>query len=251
MLKPTERFSSRVDDYVKYRPSYPSEVVDLAKSALGMTKDWVISDIGSGPGNLTRLFLNHGNAVFGVEPNKEMREAGERQMSSFANFTSVNGTAEDTRLETGSVQLITAAQAFHWFDLEPTNREFKRILVQGGWVALVGNERRIGFNRFSDEYERILLAYVPEYPSIKHADDDRRRLVEFFDKGYSHAEFDNAQEMTWDAFIGRVMSSSYIPQEGQPLHDEILCALQVLFDEENDQGTVRFVYDTHVFYGQL
>ena len=253
MLKSTERFSSRVEDYVKYRPSYPQEIIQTLTNECGMTPAWRIADIGSGPGNLSRLFLENGNAVFGVEPNKEMREAGEGQMSGYPNFFSVDGTAETTNLENESVELVTAAQAFHWFEPVTTRQEFARILKPGGWVALVWNDRKIDQNRFSSEYERILTDLAPEYPAVKHQGQAESfdSITSFFGVKVHHAQFPYSQTLGWDAFIGRVLSASYIPQRGQHGHEEIFAALRRLFDEEQRDGTVSYLYDTQVFYGQL
>src|SRR5258705_12626233 len=98
MLSPTQRFSSRVDNYVRFRPGYPDELIDSLRTENGLTEQAVIADVGSGTGKLTELFLRHGNSVFAVEPNQEMREAGERLLAHFPGFTSIHGTAEATTL---------------------------------------------------------------------------------------------------------------------------------------------------------
>src|SRR6201995_5650769 len=131
---PTKRFSSRVEDYIKYRPHYPQAVVELLRDECGLTNESIIADVGSGTGILSELFLRNGNRVFGVEPNREMREAGERMLSTYGNFLSVEGRAEATTLESESVDFVTAGQAFHWFDIEGARRKFRRVLRPGGWV---------------------------------------------------------------------------------------------------------------------
>jgi ubiquinone/menaquinone biosynthesis C-methylase UbiE len=142
MTDPTQRFTNRVDHYTKYRPPYPRAVLDLLRVKCGLTSTSVVADVGSGTGILSQLFLNNGNRVFGIEPNKEMREAGERRLNDHPRFTSVAGTAEATTLDDDSVDLVTAGQAFHWLDPERTRTEFARILEPGGWVVLVWNWRR-------------------------------------------------------------------------------------------------------------
>src|SRR5882724_9726235 len=137
----TQRFSSRVDNYVRYRPGYPSEVLELLKAECGLKPNTVIADIASGTGILTRMLLENGNPVFGVEPNPEMRKAGEQLLTGYPGFTSVAGGAEATTLDDHSVDIITAAQAAHWFDRERARSEFVRILVPGGWTVLLWNER--------------------------------------------------------------------------------------------------------------
>src|SRR5258708_10384954 len=113
---PTRRFSSRVGNYVRYRPGYPPAVLDLLRKQCGLTSSTVIADVASGTGIFTRILLESGNRVFGVEPNLEMRKAGEEFLGAYPHFTSVEGTAEATTLPDHSVGFVTAAQAAHWFD---------------------------------------------------------------------------------------------------------------------------------------
>src|SRR5262249_44040345 len=139
---PTRRFSSRVENYVRFRPGYPKEIITMLKSECGLNSQSVIVDIGSGTGKLTELFLENGNPVFGVEPNQDMREAGERLLKSFPNFKSVGATAEETTLPNACAEFIVAGQAFHWFDRARCRKEFGRILRPGGWAVLVWNDRK-------------------------------------------------------------------------------------------------------------
>src|SRR5581483_4013685 len=136
-----QRFSSRVNDYVLYRPGYPAQILELLKTECGLTGDSEIADIASGTGIFTRMLLENGNRVFGVEPNDDMRKAGESFLASYRNFTSVAGTAEATTLADHSVDFVTAAQAAHWFHRERARKEFVRILRPGGWTVLIWNER--------------------------------------------------------------------------------------------------------------
>src|SRR5215469_16795520 len=138
-----QRFSNRVTDYARYRPSYPPELLDLLRMECGLQHEQNIADIGSGTGLLTKLFLENGNRVFGVEPNGEMRSAGEEVLRGYPNFTSIDGSAEATTLADSSVDFISAGQAFHWFDVELARGEFRRILKPGGWVVIVWQDRRM------------------------------------------------------------------------------------------------------------
>src|SRR5262249_1325145 len=148
MSNPLERFSTRAENYRKYRPGYPAEIMSLLVSKCGLTPASLIADIGSGTGKLCELFLNYGNRVFGVEPNEAMRIAGETLLARYPGFVSVDGRAESTTLESQTVDFVTAAQAFHWFDRESARREFLRILKPSGWVVLVWNERRLDSTPF-------------------------------------------------------------------------------------------------------
>ena len=151
-MKVTERFSNRVENYVKYRPNYPKKIISFLEKEIGLSSSSIIADIGSGTGISSEMFLKNGNIVYGVEPNKEMREAAERLLAEHPNFKSINGTAEDTTLAANSIDILSAGQAFHWFDVIKTEIEFKRILKNGGWVVLVWNERETNSSLFLKAY---------------------------------------------------------------------------------------------------
>ncbi len=251
MLGPKERFSSRVDDYVRYRPSYPREILQLLQAECGFSANWRVADIGAGPGNLTRLFLDNGNIVYAVEPNREMRVAGEALLRQFPKFDCLPGSAEDTGLSDQCVRLITAGQAFHWFDQPLARKEFERILQPDGWVALIWNIRRIDETSFARRYEAILRT-LPEYEKVKADGAPEQELLTFFSPGaMRQATFDNEQRLTFKAFLGRVLSSSYVPQAGSPGHEEIVQSLTELFESEAIHSEVCFAYDTKVYYGRL
>lgn len=253
MDDPTRRFSNRVDNYVKYRPSYPQAILDILRRECGLTREWAVADIGSGPGNLTRLFLDHGNRVFGVEPNPEMRAAGERLLCDYPRFTSVAGTAEATTLADGSVDIAVAGQAFHWFDHRQAKQELRRILTPPRWAALVWNERRAAGAPFLTAYEELLREYGTDYATLRHRDTgDAAALAEFFAPGgYALAAFENAQVFDFEGLRGRLLSSSYAPVAGQPGHDAMLEALRAIFETYQSNGTVTFEYDTKVYYGRI
>ena len=174
MLSPTVRFSTRVENYVRYRPGYPDAVLAWLRAECDLTPAAVVADIGSGTGKLAELFLRNGNRVFGVEPNREMREAGEGMLAGFPNFVSVDGAAEATTLPAASVDFVTAGQAFHWFDRQTARREFARILKPGGWVVLVWNERRSD-SPFLRDYEALLREFASEYEQVPPPEPERRR----------------------------------------------------------------------------
>ena len=163
----TRRFSSRVENYVRYRPAYPPAVLDLLKSDCGLTSASVIADVASGTGIFTRMLLENGNRVFGVEPNAEMRKAGEEFLRSYPHFTSVAGTAEAPTLADHSVDFVTAAQATHWFDREKARVEFIRICKPGGWTVLLWNERRTGSTPFLVAFEQLLVEYGTDYQDVR------------------------------------------------------------------------------------
>lgn len=249
---PTGRFSTRVADYIKYRPGYPPAVLRLLEDECGLTGESVVADVGSGTGILSELFLRNGNRVYGVEPNREMREAGERLLSSYANFVSVGGRAEETTLEDASVDFVTAGQAFHWFDPPRARHEFMRVLRPGGQVVLVWNDRRTGGTPFLEDYERLLLEYSTDYRevSVKYAEESMLAAL------YGPCEirtqtFDNEQVFDFDGLRGRLASASYTPEPGHPNFDPLMRELEALFRRHARDGRVVVAYDTKVFYGRL
>jgi ubiquinone/menaquinone biosynthesis C-methylase UbiE len=227
---PSRRFSSRVENYIKYRPGYPSAVIDTLASECGLTEKSIVADIGSGTGILSELFLKHGNPVFGVEPNREMREASERLLKQHPNFTSVNGTAEATTLANGSVDFITAGQAFHWFDRNQARREFARILKPNGWVVLIWNDRQTDASSFLREYEELLQKYGTDYQQVNHRNIDTEAITAFFaPQLFTRREFENQQVFDMEGLTGRLLSSSYAPEPGHPNHQPMLEALRAVF----------------------
>jgi len=175
-----QRFSNRVTDYVRYRPGYPSALIDLLRSECGLRPDHAVADIGSGTGLLSKLFLENGNRVFGIEPNEEMRRAGEECLAAYKNFSSVRGSSEATTLPDSSFDFITAAQAFHWFEPTATRREFLRILKPHGWVVVIWNDRRISETAFGRAYEDLLVRYGTDYARVKEAYPELQDMEKFF-----------------------------------------------------------------------
>ena len=246
VIEPKKRFSSRVENYIKYRPSYPLEIIEFLKGKKILAEDTVIADLGSGTGILAKMFLDNGNQVYGVEPNKDMRKAAEKTLQEYTNFTSLDGSAESTGLEENSVELITAGQAFHWFDVEESKREFKRILKPNGNVALIWNNRGKAGTEFNSSYESFILKYGIDYKEVRK---NERNVDLFFN--YQKETFYNFQDLNFSSFKGRVLSSSYIPLEDNPIFPEMILELEELFNKHQQSGIIRFEYDTEVYLGKL
>jgi ubiquinone/menaquinone biosynthesis C-methylase UbiE len=247
----TSRFSDRVENYVRYRPGYPPEVLYTLKSECGLAPNHVVADIASGTGIWTRQLLENGNRVFGVEPNVEMREAGERLLAEFPKFASVPGTAEATTLADQSVDFVTAAQAAHWFGREQARREFVRILKPGGWLVLMWNERLTDSTPFLREYERLLLNYGTDYQDIRH-EHTTSEVNQFFDPApFQERTFEMRQEFSYAGIEGRLLSSSYAPGPEHPQHGPMLRELRRIFDAHAVSGHAAFEYKTRLYFGRL
>ena len=211
-----------------------------------------MADVGSGTGLLAQLFLKFGCRVMGVEPNAEMRQAGDEFLAEYSNFASVEGQAERTGLRDASIDLITAGQAFHWFQPEPARLEFRRILKPGGWVVLIWNERRVTPDGFLAGYEHLLREYAPEYAVVDHRRIDANALRAFYQhENWSSATYEYIQELDLAGARGRLLSSSYVPQPGAAQYEPMMNRLVELFDRFQQNGRVSILYDTRVYFGQL
>jgi SAM-dependent methyltransferase len=251
VLDPLKRFSNRVENYLKYRPTYPSTIIPLLESECGLTPESVIADLGSGTGLLTELFLKNGNQVFGVEPNPEMRAAGEKVLAKYPKFASVGATAEATTLSAGSVDFVVAGQAFHWFKREEARDEFIRILKLGGWVMLVWNGYRVETSPMMADYQNLVLRYGTDYDAV------RREIITcevepFYAPGICKcARFEFQQIFDYLGLKGRLLSSSFAPEPGHPDYEAMLRSLRDIFDANQKDGKVVFAYETELYYGQL
>lgn len=247
----TSRFSDRVENYVRYRPSYPPDVIRELKAECSLAPNHVVADIASGTGIWTRLLLENGNRVFGLEPNAEMREAGERLLAGFPKFSSVKGTAEATTLPDKSVDFVTAAQAAHWFDRRRARSEFVRILKPGGWLVLLWNERLTDSTEFLRDYEQLLLKYGTDYQDVRH-EHTTDEVNEFFDPArFQERAFEMRQEFDYTGIEGRLLSSSYAPGPEHPQYAAMLHESRRIFDEFAVDGRATFEYKTRLYFGRL
>ena len=247
----TSRFSDRVENYVRYRPGYPLEVLQTLRMQCGLTPEHIVADIASGTGIWTRILLENGNQVFGVEPNAEMRQAGEKLLAKFQQFASIEGTAEATTLPNQSMDFVTAAQAAHWFDRARARQEFIRVLKANGWLVLLWNERRTDSTPFLREYEQLLLNYGTDYQDVRH-ENTKEAVNEFFDPApFEERAFDMRQEFDYAGLEGRLLSSSYAPGPERPKYADMLRELRNIFDAHQTGGRVAVDYVTRVFFGRL
>jgi SAM-dependent methyltransferase len=251
-LNPTGRFSARVADYVKYRPGYPQQVIQRLHEVVGFSPQWIVADIGCGTGISSKSFVDHGNRVFGVEPNAEMRAAATAMFAGNERFIPVNGTAEATTLPDASADLIVVAQAFHWLDKSAVSTEFPRILKPGGAMLVMWNERSTTADAFATEYDQLLTSRGTDYTRVVTR---RPMTVADFQQLFGH-EFQrfalrNEQVFDYDGLAGRVRSSSYVPLPGEAGHDLLFLDLRRLFDRHQQDGTVRFEYETELFIGSF
>lgn len=244
-------------DYARHRPRYPRALIGLLREEVGLRPDWVVADVGSGTGLSSEPFLEHGNLVYGIEPNTEMRAAAEEILGGRPRFRSVAGSAEETTLEEASVDLVVAGQAFHWFDAEAARKEFLRILRGDRWAVLVWNTRRAEASPFGRAYEALLAAFGTDYTEVRHDRLAEERLRSFYGgsgsdaRAFRRRELPNEQLFDRRGLEGRVRSTSYLPPAGDPAHNEMIRRLREIFAAHAEDGRVRLEYVTEVYVGRL
>ena len=248
-MKSTSRFTGRVANYIKYRPGYPPEILHLLEKEIGFDQFKDVADIGSGPGKLSRLFLDNDNLIYGVEPNDEMREAGEKLLKDYINFISINGTAEFTTLADRSIDIIVSGQAFHWFDTEKAKTEFNRILKPGGYVVLLWNKRDSEMSGLMREYQKLICDCCPDYnPGLNLGEKEFNKFYGV--RNFRLANFKNWQVFDFNGLKGRLLSSPYTPPEGEQ-DENIIGRLKNIFDRHNKGGKIKFEYNTQVYFGKI
>jgi len=251
MMQPTERFTTRADNYARYRPGYPAAAIALLQERCGLVPGAVVADLGSGTGILTELLLESGAEVFAVEPNEKMRTAAEARLRRYPSFHSVDGSAESTRLAPGSIDLLVAGQAFHWFDVQRSRSEALRVLRPGAWAALLWNERPAAASPFFADYEALLNRHSRDYARITATHADTAAMRTFFGREMECADFPNEQLLDFEGLKGRLMSSSYAPEAEHPDYEPMIEGLRAVFRRHAHDGRVTMPYRTRVYCAQL
>lgn len=248
MTDNTQRFSNRVEDYVRYRPDYPAALFDYLYTKERFSAESAIADIGSGTGIFSRGLLARGSKVYGIEPNAPMRLAAEEALAAEPNFTSVNGTAEATGLKDGAVDHVVCAQSFHWFDRKTCRREFDRILRPDGRIVLIWNSLK-SEDRTVSAYEETLSRYIPEEKRIDHKKLTDADFADFFQGlSWRHLQFAHEQRLDREGLSGRLRSSSYAPLPGEPAYLPLMAELNRLFNRDHGpDGRIVFPYETNVY----
>ena len=246
------RFTGRAKNYARFRPGYPDAVISLLRDEADWSEDRAVADIGAGTGISSELYLRHGNRVWAVEPNREMRAAAETLCDHYPRLEVLPGTAENTGLPDACADFVVAATAFHWFDSDACRVEFSRIAKPHGQVVLMWNKRQTG-SPFLTEYEGLIMRFGTDY---KDRWGGQRQGVagvasRFFGEGNYHtARMPNLQHLDREGLAGRLLSSSYSPLPGHPNHEPMLEALGELFHCFARDGVVTLEYETVVYWGR-
>ena len=249
---PTKRFSKTVDNYLAFRPDYPSEIIEFMRKNLGLISTAVVADIGSGTGKLTALSIKNGNLTFAVEPNAEMRTAAEHLFKKQPNFKSVAGTAETTTLKNNSVDFIFVGQAFHWFHPQKTKTEFRRILKNDGKVLLIWNKRMDEKSAFMKAYNDFLINWATDYEATSLRRIDQKTLSVFYNPNkFQQKDFFHFQSFDFEGLKGRYLSCSYAYESTHPKHEAAINILSSIFEQFQENGVINMWYRTEVYYGFL
>lgn len=246
---PRQRFSDRVKDYTLYRPGYPADALNYIVGQSNIGSHSTVADVGSGTGIFTEHLLSVGAVVIAVEPNEAMRLASDVSLGSHDNYQSQSGSAEQTGLQDHSIDLITAAQAFHWFDVTVAKKEFRRVLKPEGMVALIWNRRDSRDSEFMQQYDALLKNRLPEYNQVNHSNASDELVGEFLGGNMQTADFPSHQQFDLVGLKGRLMSSSYCPAPGSPGHDELMVEIEKLYERYAGQAGVQFDYRTQIYLG--
>lgn len=241
-LNPTTRFSDRVADYVRCRPGYPAEAIDYVLDGLGAPQQLVAADVGAGTGISARLLAGRGARVIAVEPNADMRAGAEPH----PRVEWREGTAENTGLPGGSVDLVLCAQAFHWFRPVEALDEFARILKPDARLALMWNQRD-ACDPFTAAFRQTILDCGGE-SAVEMVDPDPF-VIDRHPAFEPHETFTttNRQRLDEAGLLGRAASASYVPKTG-PMAELLTTKLRDLFARSADaEGLVTLRYVTRVY----
>lgn len=251
-LHPYRRFTGRACNYARYRPGYPPALLNVLEAEIGLSPSATIADIGSGTGIFSRLLLDYGCAVYAVEPNAEMRAAAVDSLGAHPRFHSIAAEAGDTTLPAASVDHLTAAQAFHWFNADTARREFLRILRPHGAVVLVYNSWRGSAEPVTAAYDGLInrLGVDRDAGEGKARAGDEALAAFYGSEGFSQMSLPNPHWYDWEALRGRALSSSYAPLPGHSDHEAFLDGLRTLFEQHAEQGHVCFPYVTRLYWGR-
>jgi ubiquinone/menaquinone biosynthesis C-methylase UbiE len=248
------QYSQTVEFYRRYRPRYPQTLITWLAGECGLAPDQVIADIGSGTGQMTELFLQHGHPVYAIEPNMDMRLAAETDLCAYPLLTSIAATAEATTLPDHSVDLITVGNAFHWFNHDQTRAEFLRILRPSGWVMLAWNLERNTGSPFAIAFERWWQQHIDPVARFTRLSERKlpNYIAQFFGEGrFKQTSLDNYQVCDFDALLGVALSTLKAPQAHDPRYLPMRDDLQAIFSQHQSGGTVTLEYDAALIYGQL
>jgi precorrin-6B methylase 2 len=247
-----DKFTNKAEKYAKYRPIYPPKFIEYLFTELGFTNNSIVADIGAGTGILSKLLAEKVKTIYAVEPNTDMRNTCKESCKKFKNIITINGSAEDTTLPDNSIDCITIAQAFHWFDKTKCMKEFKRILKTNNKVVLLWNRKEIQ-NPFVKENDDLCRKYCPDFKGVAGNSNFSPEYYKVFfkNKNCEYKIFDNDIICTLETYVGVSLSTSYSPSKNDPIYQNYIDELTALFHKYNYQGKLFVKNKTHSYAGQV
>ena len=217
-----EGFGREAEAYERVRPSYPADAVAWLVDNLGLGPGGIVLDLAAGTGKFTRLLVPSGATVLAVEPVEGMRQ---RFVAAVPGVPMVAAVAEALPIASRSLDAVTVAQAFHWFDADRAFGEFARVLRPRGRVGLIWNARDRSSDWVNDVWS-IMDRVEKRAPWRDHeraVDSVPRPRAGF---GSLHAEtFRHEQPITPEGVVDRIASVSHVavlpPAERQRVLDEV------------------------------
>lgn len=246
-----ERFNQRSKNYEMHRPRYPNELLDLLVREVNLDTESSVADVGSGTGLLSELLLKSGCKLFCIEPNEEMRKISMEKFGMERKCKILNGTAENTSLPDGSMDVVTVGQAFHWFEPTETKREFRRILRRNGKVVLVWNTRTESSSGINSEYERLVKQYSKDYRASGTGHAGLKGISDFYGGKLRHFKIKNYQKLDLSGLVGRYLSASYAIAPNDSRYEKIRQDFESVFAKYENNGEVVIEYETEVFVGAI
>jgi len=242
----TQRFTGRAEDYDRYRQRYPTDgILDRLRNWCGLTPAWRVADIGAGTGMLAEIFLANGNPVVAIEPNEDMRRYMQTRLApthmQAGQLRVIDATAESTTLPEGSVELVGVGRALHWFDRDRAAAEFRRILVPGGWVAVIALDRTrssedLGLQAQLKAFEQLLANSGTDYAQVSGGYRTYESMGEWFSGQIHQAQIHSTRELDWETFRGHTLSLSTAPRVDSPNFSEFESAMRRYFDAHSRDG---------------
>lgn len=248
----TGKFSDKVANYVKYRSTYPDAFLNYLFNEVGLSSDACVADVGAGTGLLTEPLAERVKTIYAIEPNRNMRIACMEACGRNCSFIALDGTAEDTGIPDHSVDFITVAQAFHWFDRNRAHQEFTRIIKPEGLVILVWNSR-IPESALTLENDALYRKHCPDFTGFSGGRESSVEQFLFFfrDETYEIRSFPNDRILTLEAFIGNSLSASYAPHPSDAGYNAFVAELSVLFDRYAKKGHLTVPMRTWSYTGRV
>jgi SAM-dependent methyltransferase len=243
------RYDGRAGFYEQARPSYPQAIVDFLRAENFLTEEMVIADMGCGTGKLAQLWLKNGYTVYGIEPADAMRASAEQLFAGYPGSRVIEARAEATTLATGSVDFVSAGQAFHWFDYARAKPEFQRILRNPRKLVTIDNRPTEDSHWQHIQRKLRKISQDSLVQDLKTHNSTEKRIA-FFDTCHFHT-LPNSQHLTYEELLGRALSLSNQPLPGESGHAAMAADLRAYFERHESGGKLTLTYETRIYYGIL